>query len=197
MIHPNFIYLGIFIQLLGGMSYLIDTLKGKVQPNRVTWFMWVLAPALAFFAQLGQGVGIEAWSTFIVWFVPLLVFLASFINKNAKWEVHRLDVFCGSLSLFGLVLWYITQVGNVAILFAIFADLLACIPTILKSWQSPESENDLVYWCGGINSVLSLLVMKQWNFENYAFMLYLLFANGILALLIRFKIGKHFAVPHK
>jgi hypothetical protein len=66
MINPNFVYLGMLFQFAGGMSYLIDTVKGKIQPNRVSWTLFVLAPALAFFAQLQQGVGMEIWATFIV-----------------------------------------------------------------------------------------------------------------------------------
>lgn len=192
MIHPNFVYLGIFLQFAGGMSYLVDTVRGVVKPNRVTWFMWSLAPALAFFAQLQQGVGIEVWSTFIVWFVPLLIFIASFVNKKAEWKLQRLDIVCGLLSLMGLILWMVTKVGNVAIVFAIMADILACIPTIVKSWHDPETENDSVFLLGVANSVLSLLVITNWKFENYAFMAYLLFANGLLAILIRFKLGRVF-----
>lgn len=180
------------LQSIGGIDYLINTIRGTVKPNRVTWFMWSLAPALAFFAQLQQGVGVEAWSTFIVWFVPLLIFLASFVNKQAEWKLQRIDIICGLLSLCGLILWMMTKVGNIAILFAIFADMLACIPTIVKSWHNPETENDSVFFLGIANSVFSLLVITNWRFENYAFMTYLLFANGFLALLIRFKIGRIF-----
>jgi energy-converting hydrogenase Eha subunit A len=197
MINPNFVYLGVFLQFLGGMSYLVDTIKGTVKPNRVTWFMWILAPALAFFAQLQQGVGPEVWATFIVWFVPFLVFIASFVNKKAQWKIQRLDIICGVLSLIGLILWLITKVGNVAIIFSIFADLLACIPTIVKSWHEPETESSIAFFAGILNAGLGLLVIKTWNFENYAFLTYLFIASTVLAVLIQFKIGKLFAAAHK
>ncbi|MCX6730558.1 MAG: hypothetical protein NTZ55_01800 [Candidatus Roizmanbacteria bacterium] len=194
MIHPNFVYLGILLQFAGGMSYLIDTVKGKVRPNRVSWLMWTFAPALAFFAEIKQGVGIEAWSTFIVGFVPFLVFLSSFVNKKAEWKLEKLDIICGFLSLVGLILWMVTKVGNIAIIFAILADILACVPTIVKSWRNPETENHWVFSLSFFNSIISLLVIKTWHFENYAFMTYLLFANGLLTLLILFKLGR---VTHK
>jgi hypothetical protein len=187
MIHPNFIYVGVALQAWGGLSYLIDTLKGKVKPNRVTWFLWTLAPLIAFFAQLQQGVGIESLATFIVGFVPLLVFIASFVNKKSEWKTNALDYWCGGLSLVGLVLWMVTRVGNVAIVFSIIADALACIPTIIKAYHEPETENDLVFIFGFVNALIALLVITTWNFENYGFQLYLLFANALIAALIRFR----------
>lgn len=188
MIHPNFIYLGIALQLWGGISYLLDTIRGTVKPNRVTWFLWSLAPLIAFFAQIQQGVGIEALATFIVGFVPLMVFIASFINKKAEWKMQTLDYWCGGLSLLGIVLWLVTKVGNVAILFSIIADLLACIPTIVKAYHNPETENDLVFFFGLVNAAVALLVITTWNFENFGFQLYLLFANAVIFMLIRFKL---------
>ena len=38
MLDPNFVIVGVVIGFLGGISYLVDTLKGKTKPNRVTWF---------------------------------------------------------------------------------------------------------------------------------------------------------------
>lgn len=77
--------------------------------------------------------------------------------------------------------------GNVAILFSIIADLLACIPTIVKAYHNPETENDLVFFFGVVNAALALLVITTWNFENFGFQLYLLFANSLIFALIRFR----------
>ncbi|MEK7060948.1 MAG: hypothetical protein AAB931_00325, partial [Patescibacteria group bacterium] len=121
MINENFAYLGIIIVSLGGLTYFYKTLKGEVQPNRITWILWALAPLIAFAAQIKQGVGIQSWITFVYGFVPLLVLLASFINKKSYWKITKLDLVFGFLSLVGLILWQITGVGNVAIAFSIMA----------------------------------------------------------------------------
>lgn len=158
----------------------------------MTWFLWILAPALAFFAQIQQGVGLESLATFIVWFVPLLVFIASFVNKKAEWKIQKLDIYCGLFSLLGLIMWLVTRVGNIAIVFGILADALACIPTIVKSWHEPETESISVFFFGTINAAIGLLIIQTWNFENYAFLAYLLAVNILLTILIHFKIGRRF-----
>jgi hypothetical protein len=190
MIHPNFVIVGAIIQFIGSWSYLSDTLKGKVKPNRVSWLLWAIAPLIAFFAQINQGVGIQALTTFIVGFVPLVIFIASFFNKEAEWQLGRLDIICGILSILGLVLWQITKVGNVAILFALIADGLASAPTIVKSYKYPETENHSVFLFGTINAAIGLLVLTDWGFEYSGFPVYLLIINALFVLLIKFKLGK-------
>src|SRR5262245_34009971 len=110
MLHSNFIILGALIGAAGSVAYLIDTVKGKVKPNRVSFLLWSIAPLIAFFAQIKQGVGLEALMTFSTGFLPLTIFIASFVNKQAEWKLTRFDLLCGILSLAGLALWMITKV---------------------------------------------------------------------------------------
>src|SRR3989344_8314569 len=125
MINENFAILGAVIFFFGSIGYFVETIQGKVKPNRVTWFLWALAPLVAFTAQIKQGVGIQSLLTLMAGLIPFVIFFASFINKNSYWKIGRLDIICGIFSILGLVLWWITKVGNVAIAFAILADLLA------------------------------------------------------------------------
>lgn len=190
MISPNFVIVGVILQVVGSWSYFVDTLKGKVKPNKVSWLLWSVAPLVAFAAEVGQGVGIQSLTTFIVGFVPLVIFIASFTNKKSEWQLTRFDLFCGALSLLGIAFWYVTKVGNIAILFSIVADGLAAIPTIVKSYHHPESENDTIFWFGVVNAAIGLLAIQTWNFEHYGFPAYLLVANFVLAATIRFRIGR-------
>ncbi len=189
MIDERFVFVGLFLAVIGGLSYLIDTIKGKTTPNRVTWFLWALAPLIAFSAQLQQGVGLTALLTFIVGFNPLLIFLASFVNKKAVYKLTKLDLVCGVLSIVGIILWQVTDIGNLAILFSILADALAGVPTIVKSYKNPETESYAIFLLGAINAAITLLTIKVWDFAHYAFPLYILGICILLFSLIRFKLG--------
>ena len=105
MIDERFIFLGVALSFVGSLVYTILTIKGQAKPNRVSWFIWSLAPLIAFFAEVKQGVGIQSLATFVVGFGPLLTFIASFVNKKAYWKISKLDMICGGLSLVGLGLW--------------------------------------------------------------------------------------------
>jgi hypothetical protein len=189
MLPEYFVVIGVIITAIGGISYLIDTIRAKVQPNRITWLLWALAPMIAFFAQRDQGVGIQALLTFVIGFIPALIFVASFINKKSKWKIVRFDLICGALSILGLVLWLITRVGNIAILFSIMADLLAAVPTYKKSYTDPESESFKAFFLNVIGAGLIVLAIKDWSFANAAFSIYFLLSSILITFLIGSKIG--------
>lgn len=176
MLHPNFVIVGAIIGFIGALSYIISTLKGQTKPNRISWFIWALAPMIAFAAELDKGVGLQSLMTFMVGFNPLLIFLASFVNKKS-------DI--------GIVIWLIIGEGNVAIFFAILADGLAAIPTLVKSYYFPETENYFGFLTAVISAGLTLLTIDNWNFAHYGFPLYIFLITIVLVVLIKFKLGKY------
>jgi len=190
MIHENFVIIGSLIAFLGSIGYLIETIKGTVKPNRVSFFMWSLAPLVAFFAQMKEGVGIQSLQTLTMGLLPLSIFFASFFNKKSEWKLTAFDFICGLLSLFGFIIYLVTQVGFAALLFSIIADGLASLPTIRKAFWYPETEVWYSYFASTISAGLTLLTLKSWNFMNSAFSLYIFIVCSVLFLLIRFQLGK-------
>lgn len=190
MINENFIYLGALINLIGTGSYVLETLRGNTKPNRVTWSLWALAPLIAAGAQFKEGAGLVTLSTFMNGFMPALVLGASFLDRKAYWKATSFDYFCGSISVIALILWLVTGQGLVAILLSILADLMAAIPTIIKSYYQPETEHPTAFLFAFFASLITLLTIKEWKPENYAFALYIVLVTATLYSLIKFKIGE-------
>lgn len=187
---------GAIIGFLGGLSYLIETLKGKAKPNKVSWFLWSLAPLIAFAAEIQQGIRLEALMTFMVGFNPFLVFVASFVNKNSQWKIEKFDLACGSVSLLGLALWMITRTGNIAIMFSIAADIMACVPTFVKSFKHPESESPWIFFFGVVNALFTLLAIHTYDFGHLAFPLYIFIVDILLFIFIKFPLKTWLLRPH-
>jgi len=187
MISDKFVILGAVLNLMGSSRYVWDVLKGRAKPNRVTFFLWALAPLIAFGAEIHEGVGLRSLMTFMVGFGPLIILLASFLNRGSVWKITTFDIVCGILSLLGLLLWLITRHGNVAIFFSILADGLAALPTVVKSYHHPETESYLVYLNGAISAAITLLTINNWTFANYGFPLYILVICAILFVLIKLR----------
>lgn len=190
MIHENFVIIGSIINFLGSVNYLINTLKGKVKPNKVTFLMWTIAPLVTFFAQFKSGIGIQSLLVLTMGLTTLLIFLASFSNKKSKWKLTVFDLFCGILSFTGLILYLLTEDAVLAISFSIIADILASLPTVIKSFFHPETETGFPYLATLVSTILTLLTLKSWNFINSAFTINVLIISLVIYVLVEYKIGK-------
>ncbi len=145
---------------------------------------------VAFFAQIASGVGWPALMTFVFGFSPLVIFALSFIKKESYWKISKLDISFGLISVTGIILWLITQKGETAILFSIIADAFAGIPTIIKTFYKPETEDALAYFFPILGAGITLLTLNNWSFAYSAFPIYVLIICTILFVLTRFKLGR-------
>ena len=183
MLPEYFAIIGAVIGSIGGFYYLYETIIGKAKPNRVTWLLWGLFPMVIFIAQRAQGVEGLSWASFVAGFTPILILLASFLNKKAYWKTQHRDYYLMAAAVAGIVLWALTDDPNLAILFALVADLLAGLPTVIKSYRHPETESWIAYAISTLGFGMGVLAIQTFTFENYAFIGYLFLLNGLLALL--------------
>lgn len=193
MLDPHFVILGAFFSAAGAANYIWTTLQGKTKPHVVTYIMWALAPLIAFAAELNEGVGLQSLMTLMVGLMPACLLLAVFISRQGIWKVSGFDIACGILSLVGLLLWLATRHGLIAIIFSILSDFLAGVPTLVKSYRYPETENWKGYFGGLANAAITLLTIKHWTFANYGFPLYILLICIALCSFIYFQPGLKFS----
>lgn len=178
------ILLGIAISIIANGAYILDTIRGKTKPNRVTWFMWALAPLVGGSISLFSGA--DPWVTsrvILAGVLPGIVFLSSFVDRQAYWKLTAFDVACGILSLLAFALWFQTRQSAFAILLAILADLLASVPTFRKIWKFPETETVFTYVLYAASFIVVLPAITVWDVENAAFPVYLIGLNLSLVFL--------------
>lgn len=175
------VVLSAVISVSGSVAYIRDTLAGRSRPNRVSWSMWALAPLIGTGAAISAGA--DHWATlriFLSGFGPLLVFLASFVNRQSYWKLTTFDFLCGLFSLLALFAWWGADSARLAILLAATGDGLASLPTIKKAWRHPDTETGLAYIAAVVSTLLVLPSIPVWNIENASFQIYLLAANCLL-----------------
>lgn len=183
------VWLGVVVQLLGSAAYIRDTLRGVTKPNRVTWFFWMLAPFIGTSAALSDGAGWAVLPVFMVGLMPMFVLVASFVNKNAYWQLGRFDYVCGALAALALGLWATTREPVVAVVFAVAADASAALPTFSKAWTHPDTETAAEYAATVFSALTGFLVMKTWSISEFAFPLWLVLLNSaVLFILYRRKL---------
>lgn len=189
MLPSNIIYITVFVSLVAFFFYFKNIIYGQTKPNLVSWFIWMLAPFIGVFFQLKAGAGLAALPVFLAGAGSLFVIIFSLLKKNGYWKLTKQDIICGILSLTALIFYIYTHNLSISILFAILSDGLAFIPTFIKSWKFPETETNSVYFADIFNNVLGLLIIKNWSFTIYSFLVYLALFNAIeIIILYRKKI---------
>jgi len=184
-----FAYLTIPIALFGTILYIKDTLTGKARPNKISWIFWTSAPFVGVYVAYQSGVAVPYLiSIFMSGFTPLLVVIASFFNKNSYWKTTTFDIMCGVISAIAIIIWITTKNGFVSLSFAILADVVAGIPTIIKSWKYSDSETLAPYMASIVNQTIVLLIIVDFNFLNSGFPIYLILLNILIVLGIKKKL---------
>lgn len=191
MLQTTIAIVSVALSVLSGLSYIRATLRGEAKPNRVTWLLWAIAPAIGGFAQLASGVGISTAVIFASAVMPLCVFTASFANPEAYWKLERFDYACGVFSVLAVALWVMTDNPTLAIIFSLISDMLAATPTVRKFFTHPETEDRRSYVLAAAGNVLGLFSIKDYSFESTAFNVYLaLMTVTFLPLLFRRELSR-------
>ncbi|WP_258088837.1 hypothetical protein [Weissella fangxianensis] len=180
------VLVGALCSVVFGSVYLIATIQGRAQPNKVTWLLWAVSPLISVVATIAA-TGFD-WSilpVFMAGFMPLLVFIASMFNKSAYWKLSFLDYLCGIVAIFAIIIWRLTDDPILAIIFSILSDAIASLPTLHKAWLYPNTEAP-VYYIGGVISSTSaiLAATTHWSFSTTSFPIYLFILDTSLMLIV-------------
>ena len=177
MLPEQFIIIGVLANLLGSLWYFKKIISGQTKPNLVSWFIWMLGPFLGVFFMLKAGAGFSFLGTLMAGITSFLVVVIALILKNSYWKINTFDIICGIIALISLMLYVFLHNLSISILFAIIADGLAYIPTIIKSWKFPETESSSTYIGGVINNIIALLIIQNWIFPIYSFSVAIVILN--------------------
>ena len=175
----SLVIISTLLLLWGGYAYFRDTLAGRTKPNRVSWFLWALAPLVSFSAAFS--VDADIWASVRVLVggvVPAVIFLGSFVNRKSYWKLTWFDWFCGGLSLTALLFWQLASSPLIAVLLATAANTFASIPTFIKAWNFPETETRLIFINSFLSAVLIIPAIPVWNIANSAFQTGLMLTTG-------------------
>jgi hypothetical protein len=178
------VLLGAAVTFVAGVGYAFDTLRGRVQPNRVTWFVSGVTAWIACAGQVMQGVVLGAVLTFTVAVVPTLIVAASYANRDAYWRTTRLDLVCLTLAGAAVVV-LLTSSGDLAIAMGITARGLGAVPTVVKAWKAPRTEQTTVYAAGVFGALCTLVAAPGWTFRTVGFALYFLVFCSVMTVLVR------------
>jgi len=192
----RFSFFGILAGIVGlgsSLSYVIAILRGHKQPNRVTFWIWFAVSLLVFISFLKSG-GTTVWLQLTFMSGPLMIAVLS-LRYGEGAGLTRLDKGVVALSVVSIPLWIglrsifgDTPAAAVPVLLLnLFANFLGGVPTYLKVWHRPETEDKLA-WILCVGSVVTnLFAVREWGVPDLVWNGYMICSAGFIALAACFR----------
>lgn len=171
----------LILSLISPVFYTKSMLAGKAKPHRVTRLVVWLASVVGLLAVLGSPnvAGIIFAGIFFARATYLLIVSLIYGVGGAS----KLDIWCLTVAVLALALYGVTGNGLLAVAFGILADLIGYIPTFVKTWKNPKSEDPLFF---GIEALASLFaVFAIWELRvDILFPVYFVLCSLVVVLFV-------------
>jgi hypothetical protein len=184
----------LILSLLSPISYTRSMLAGKAKPHKVTRLIVWLASIAGLLGVL------HSPNTAGVIFAGIFFARASYLLVMSliygTGGTSRLDKSCLVIGIVALVAYVATGSGLLAISLGILSDLIGYIPTFVKTWRQPKSEDPLFF---GIESLASLLaIFAIWELRpDILFPMYFFICGAFVIFLIyRKQLGRQFRISN-
>lgn len=168
------------ILAIGGyIPYIYSILAGKTRPNRATWFIWTIVGGLLAFSYIAEGDQNSIWLPLGYFLGPLMVAILSLRYGYAEWT--RLDTFCIVAAAISIIPWILSDNATMTLLINLAIDSTGAIPTLVKTYREPETEDFTAWMVFFAANTLQLFAISMWNLAAlYPVYLFLLAGSIVL-----------------
>ena len=166
--------------------YIVNTIRRRIRPSVLSWVGWSFLMGTSVVSQVvGKGwqwslasVLSSAVGCLTIGLVAL--FSGNYSLARGDWKFLGLGALCVCIYVLSGNAWITT-------IFAISADALLGIPTILKAVREPELERSPAWVLGVASSTLALLICFGHSWIYVLFPAYLFGFNGLMAWLTQLR----------
>jgi len=169
------------LSLISPIFYTKSMLAGKAKPHRVTRFIVWLASVAGVLGILHSTNTPGKIFAFI--FLTRATYLLVMSLIHGVGGATKLDRYCLSLGIVALVSYVVTGNGSLAICLGILADVIGYVPTFVKTYHHPGSEDPLFFTIEGVASLLGVFAIWQLR-ADLLFPLYFTLCSLIMVTLI-------------
>ena len=172
--------------VLAQTIYIIQVIKKEITPSLFTWLGWFILVSVALISQLAE----LGWNwTLVAHLFSAIgctgIFLSAYITKN--YVVVSKDYVFLYLGLACIVIYVLFKDPWFTTIFAILADGILGMPTILKAVKSPKTEKSIGWNIALVCWAMTLITCINNNLLFFLFPAYCFAFNLIMSFLTRQK----------
>lgn len=187
MITPKFIFalLAGILALIGNIPYLVRMFRGHVRPHPYTWFIWSIVSGVTFFGQWAGGAGWALIAFGASEIFTIIIFLFS-LRYGFK-HIPKHDTVYLIVALLGILPWIISRDPTWSVVIMVSLDVIAFIPTLIKTSRHPQSETPVLYGANTLRHTLALVALGNYNIATMLHSITMILTNTGMVILIALK----------
>ncbi|HEU0051034.1 MAG TPA: hypothetical protein VFQ60_03185 [Patescibacteria group bacterium] len=150
--------------LIAFVPYIRAITKKETKPAKASWLIWATLDSITFAGMLvkhtlnGQVLGAIAGA----WTVAILAL------KYGKPGWSKLDKFCLSGAVLGIMLWQLSGDATFGMATSLSVLILAAFPTFKNAWKNPKEENRLAWTLYWLSCIFAMIAIPKWTIADAA-----------------------------
>lgn len=164
--------------IAANIPYIIETIQGKVKPERISWLLWTLLGGTYYIsAVFSKG---AVWFTFGELIGPVIILLLSIkygVGGKSKLDKYSLAV---AIAAFGLL--FVLDGVLISLILALIIDGIGATLTIRKLLLDPSSESRNFWILAAFASFLAIMSLNTYNIETLVFPVYVILLSIFIAI---------------
>jgi hypothetical protein len=170
--------LALGLNVFGYVPYIRDIIRGRVQPQRVSWVIWMVLVGITAVNQVRNGGG---WSSlFVISIASACAIVALLSLRYGVGGSTRLDKGILGLALILMIYWMTVQDTHVSTVLAVAIDAVACLPTLIKTYRSPETETYAQWMISGTAGLIAAFAVTRIEWVLLLYPTYVFVMNGMI-----------------
>lgn len=162
-----------------GIPYIIEIVKGKAKPERVSWLIWTMLGLTYFVSSVISDGAVIFTSGELVG--PVIILALSM--KYGVGGRSRFDKYSLATAIVAFALLFMVDSVLISLLLALFIDGIAAVLTIRKLIIDPASESRLAWAITAVAGTLAVISLETYSLENVLFPAYVAAVSLVIAIL--------------
>lgn len=174
--------LGALVISTAQVIYIVNCLRRKITPSVLSWFGWSCLMGTSLVSQIVH----KGWQWSMTGIASsavgcLTIAVVAWLSGNFSFKRRDLAFLAAGLGCVGV--YVVSDDPWVTTVFAIIADALLGVPTIVNAYREPALERSAAWILGVVSAVMALSICVGHSVIYVLFPAYLVLFNGAMAVL--------------
>ena len=181
---------------IGFIPYAVAILRKNdpIVPSKASWIIWTVVGSVVALSYKASGASSTLWVPISYAVCPILILLATFYKNREKEKWPRVDKVCLGIGITLFIPWasfkliqrfnIVPSWGWILPLISLYGgitvDAFGAIPTVVKAWKDPKSEDFWGWTFYVLGGIVNLFAIEDWSWNVAAYPIYVLTPAFIL-----------------